>query len=151
MADTVDSETRSRMMSAIRGKNTSPEIAVRRYLHARGFRFRLHRKDLPGKPDIVLPKHHLAIFVHGCFWHRHPGCFYSTLPSSRRAFWEEKFQRNVERDERNKQALIESGWRTMIIWECGIKCCMDDIHAVCDLILSDELFSEWPPFPCRRR
>ncbi|PSJ21039.1 very short patch repair endonuclease [Halomonas sp. ND22Bw] len=149
--DIVDPKTRSRMMSAIRDKNTNPELAVRRYLHAQGFRYRLHRRDLPGNPDLVLPKYRLAIFVHGCFWHRHSGCFYATTPSSRSAFWEEKFQKNVERDERNNQALLKSGWRVMVIWECGLKCCVDEIQSVCDIIRSSDLFHEWPEFPPRVR
>ncbi|MGI9211244.1 MAG: very short patch repair endonuclease [Methylococcaceae bacterium] len=118
MTDVVDSQTRSRMMSGIRGKNTEPEIVVRRALFRAGFRFRLHRKDLPGKPDIVLPGKRVAIFVHGCFWHLHAGCPYVKLPSTRREFWQEKLQGNVERDARVRVALIEMGWRVLILWEC---------------------------------
>jgi len=107
-------------MSGIRGKNTRPEIAVRRYLHAHGFRFRLHRKDLPGKPDVVLPKYRTAIFVHGCYWHRHDGCKYATTPSSNREFWQRKFRENVERDRRDQARLADAGWNVLVIWECQI-------------------------------
>ena len=106
------------MMSGIRGKNTQPELAVRRYLHAHGFRFRLHRRDLPGKPDVVLPKYRTAVFVHGCYWHRHEGCKYATTPSSNREFWQRKFRENVERDQRNQTQLAAAGWHVLVIWEC---------------------------------
>ena len=105
-------------MSGIRGKNTQPELAVRRYLHAHGFRFRLHRRDLPGKPDVVLPKYRTAVFVHGCYWHRHEGCKYATTPSSNREFWQRKFRENVERDQRNRAQLAAAGWHVLVIWEC---------------------------------
>ncbi|SOB56978.1 XorII very short patch repair endonuclease [Pseudodesulfovibrio profundus] len=107
-------------MSKIKGKNTKPEVAVRQYLHRKGYRFRLHRKDLPGNPDIVLPSRMIAIFVHGCFWHRHRGCKKTTTPSTNRAFWERKFKDNVNRDERNTQALQKLGWAVMVIWECEV-------------------------------
>src|SRR5690554_2960017 len=100
--DIVDESTRSRMMSAIGGRNTKPEIIVRKFLHARGFRFRLHVKDLPGRPDIVLPKWKACVFVHGCFWHRHANCRYATTPKTRPEFWAEKFRENVARDQRNQ-------------------------------------------------
>ncbi|WP_201193319.1 very short patch repair endonuclease [Pseudomonas fluorescens] len=119
--DVVDKVTRSRMMAGIRGKNTQPELKVRRFLHAHGYRFRLHRKDLPGNPDIVLPKLMTCIFVHGCFWHRHPGCRYSTFPSTRTEFWGEKFQKNVERDARQQTTLRAMGWIVLIVWECELK------------------------------
>lgn len=119
--DIVDSATRSRMMAAIRGKNTGPEIVVRRYLHALGYRFRIHRKDLPGKPDIVMPKLRTCIFVHGCFWHRHPDCRYAYTPKSRLDFWLPKFAKNVERDLAAQSALRELGWNLVIIWECETK------------------------------
>ncbi|WP_033056752.1 very short patch repair endonuclease [Pseudomonas mandelii] len=119
--DIVDSETRSRMMSGIRGKNTVPEMMVRRFLHARGYRYRLHRKDLPGKPDLVLPRLKVCIFVHGCFWHRHPGCAYATTPKTRPEFWKEKFQKNVMRDLANLNALENAGWNVLTIWECNLK------------------------------
>ncbi|SFQ63322.1 MULTISPECIES: very short patch repair endonuclease [Pseudomonas] len=119
--DVVDQVTRSRMMSGIHGKNTQPELKVRRFLHALGYRFRLHRKDLPGKPDIVLPKLMTCIFVHGCFWHRHPGCRYSTYPSTRSEFWNEKFKKNVDRDARHRASLEAMGWIVLIVWECELK------------------------------
>ena len=106
MADIVDPETRSRMMSGIKGKNTRPELALRRALHARGFRYRLHDKRLPGKPDLILPRFRAAIFVHGCFWHRHEGCKYATTPATRPEFWQAKFRENAERDQRNFDALL---------------------------------------------
>lgn len=120
MTDIVDRVTRSRMMAGIRGGNTLPELAVRRHLHGRGFRFRLHVRDLPGRPDIVLPKYRAAIFVHGCFWHRHPGCRFATTPATRRAFWQAKFRENVERDHRQQRTLRSAGWRVLVIWECEV-------------------------------
>ena len=121
MADIVDPETRSRMMSGIRGKNTRPELALRRALHARGFRYRLHDKRLPGKPDLVLPRFHAAIFVHGCFWHSHEGCKYATTPATRPELWQAKFRENAERDQRNFDALLALGWRVAVVWECEIR------------------------------
>lgn len=119
--DIVDSGTRARMMSGIRGKNTVPEMLVRRFLHARGYRYRVHRRDLPGKPDLVLPRLKVCIFVHGCFWHRHPGCVYATTPKTRPEFWSEKFQKNVKRDLANIDALEAAGWSVLIVWECHLK------------------------------
>ncbi len=121
MTDIVSLETRSRMMSGIRAKNTRPEIVVRKWLHAHGYRFRLHRKDLPGKPDIVLPRYHTAIFVHGCFWHRHEGCKYTTIPATRTEWWMKKFQYNMAHDTRVLEELQNLGWNVLIIWECQIK------------------------------
>lgn len=109
---------RSALMAKIRGKNTRPEIVVRKALHALGKRFRLHRRDLPGRPDIVLPRHRLAIFVHGCFWHRHPGCRLASTPKTRVAFWTDKFAANVARDRRNVERLEGLGWRVATVWEC---------------------------------
>lgn len=108
------------MMSAIRGKDTAPEMLVRRYLHARGLRFRLHAKHLPGRPDLLLPKYRAAIFVHGCFWHQHPGCIYAYTPKSNRAFWTAKLRRNVERDRETISRLRNMGWRVNVIWECEV-------------------------------
>ena len=118
MADIVDSETRSRMMSGIGGKNTKPELLVRRFLHAQGFRYRLHRRDLPGRPDIVLPKYHMVVFVHGCFWHRHPGCRLAAVPATRPEFWAQKFKENVLRDCGQMESLRRTGWRVTVVWEC---------------------------------
>ena len=115
------SEARSRNMSAIKSKNTKPEIIVRKLLHSMGYRFRLHKKDLPGSPDIVLPKYKTVIFVHGCFWHRHHNCKFATTPKTRTEFWENKFKENIERDIKNQNKLKNLGWKSRIIWECEIK------------------------------
>ncbi|WP_429547713.1 very short patch repair endonuclease [Pseudomonas frederiksbergensis] len=120
-ADIVTREHRSKIMSMIKGKNTKPEMLVRSVCHELGLRYRLHRKDLPGKPDLVFPKHRLCVFVHGCFWHRHPGCKYAYTPKSRLDFWLPKLAKNVERDLDAQQALIARGWRVVIIWECHTK------------------------------
>ena len=119
MADVVDPATRSRMMSGIRGKNTKPELMIRKALHARGFRYRLHC-DLPGKPDICLPKHRAVIFVHGCFWHGH-GCHLFKWPSTRPDFWRAKIERNCEVDRVAEDLLSSLGWRVAIVWECALK------------------------------
>lgn len=121
MSDIVDKQTRSRMMSGIRGKDTQPEMKVRRFLHAKGFRYRLHVRALPGKPDICLPKYHTVIFVQGCFWHRHKGCGLSYVPASNKDRWLSKFQQNVKRDRRNIDLLIRAGWRVIVLWECGLR------------------------------
>ena len=115
------SEQRSRNMSAIKSKNTKPEIKVRKVLHSMGYRFRLHSKDLPGSPDIVLPKYKTVIFVHGCFWHRHENCKYATTPKTRKEFWEKKFRENINRDNLNQANLSLKGWKIIIIWECQLK------------------------------
>ena len=107
-------------MSRIRSRDTKPEMVVRRLLHSLGHRYRLHRKGLPGKPDIVLPKYRTVIFVHGCFWHRHPGCKYAYTPKSRLEFWNKKFDENVRRDRENKKALRKLGWKVIVVWECEI-------------------------------
>lgn len=109
------------MMSGIKGKNTKPELLLRSALHKLGFRFRIQRKDLPGKPDIVLPKYKTIIFVHGCFWHRHPGCTYAYTPKSNIEFWTNKLEGNVIRDRLTEKALEEMGWRILIVWECEVK------------------------------
>lgn len=119
MADVVDRATRSRMMSAIRGRDTSPELEVRRLLHREGLRFRLHAA-LPGKPDLVFPKYEAVVFVHGCFWHRHPNCRYATTPASNQEFWQAKFNANVARDKRVVARLRREGWRVFTVWACRI-------------------------------
>lgn len=119
-ADIVSTDTRSRMMSGIRGKNTKPELVIRSALHRKGFRFRLHRKDLPGRPDLVFPCHHAVLFVHGCFWHRHD-CHLFRWPSTRQDFWREKIEANAARDRRHHLALLEAGWRIATVWECALK------------------------------
>ena len=115
------SEQRSRNMSAIKSKNTKPEIKVRKFLHSMGYRFRLHSKDLPGSPDIVLPKYKTVIFVHGCFWHRHENCKYASTPKTRQEFWNKKFNENINRDKINQENLSSKGWKIIIVWECETK------------------------------
>lgn len=121
MADIVPPSVRSRMMAGIKGKNSQPEMLVRRMLFAAGYRFRLHRCDLPGAPDIVMPGKKIAIFVHGCFWHAHKGCKYFKLPATRPDFWSGKLQGNVERDQRAVEALTAMGWRVLCVWECATR------------------------------
>ncbi|MGY2188161.1 very short patch repair endonuclease [Pseudomonas sp. SDO5591_S426] len=116
----MDAATRSRMMSGIQGKNTKPEISIRRALHARGFRFRLHVKELPGKPDLVLPKYNAVVFVHGCFWHGHT-CRYFKTPQTRSAFWLEKIGKNQTRDLTHETSLLGQGWRVLVVWECAVR------------------------------
>lgn len=120
MADVVDVKTRSKMMSGIRSKNSKAEVSLRASLHALGLRFRLHRRDLPGRPDIVMPRHRAVILVHGCFWHRH-GCRLSATPASNQEFWQAKFEANITRDARQCQELRRAGWRVAIVWECAIR------------------------------
>lgn len=133
MTDIVDQQTRSRMMSGIRGKNTKPELALRRALHARGFRFRLHSKNVYGRPDLVLPKYRAVVFVHGCFWHRHEGCRFASTPSTREEFWRKKFEANVARDEAVRGKLLEDGWRIATVWECALRK-TDQVNASVDLL-----------------
>ena len=121
MTDIVDKQTRSRMMAGIKGKDTKPELVLRRALHARGFRYRLHSKHIPGRPDLVFPKQRAIVFVHGCFWHRHEGCRYTTIPSSRTEFWQAKFDANVVRDAAIRGQLIEAEWRVGTVWECALR------------------------------
>jgi DNA mismatch endonuclease, patch repair protein len=121
MIDIVDKVTRSRMMAGIQGKDTQPELGLRRALHRLGLRYRLHVKGLPGRPDILLPRHHAAIEVHGCFWHRHERCSFCTTPASNIKFWKLKFGETVKRDKRNLAALRKLGWKVAIVWECAIK------------------------------
>ncbi|MFY2826573.1 very short patch repair endonuclease [Ruegeria sp. MALMAid1280] len=116
----MDKQTRSRMMSGIKGANTKPELLLRRALHARGFRYKIHDRKLPGRPDIVLPKWRVVIEVRGCFWHRHEGCPKANTPATNAAFWREKFLSNIARDRMNADALLASGWRVLIVWECAI-------------------------------
>ena len=121
MTDTLTQERRSWNMSRIRGKDTNPEILLRSLLHKKGFRFRVHDKRLPGKPDIVLPRHKTVILVHGCFWHRHPGCRYAYTPKSRQKFWLKKFEGTMQRDEKQQTLLKDNGWNVIIVWECELK------------------------------
>ncbi|MES3016846.1 MAG: DNA mismatch endonuclease Vsr [Bacteroidota bacterium] len=121
MADVHSKETRSYNMSRIRSKDTKPEMLVRKFLHKNGFRYRLHVKDLPGKPDIVLPKYKTVIFVHGCFWHGHEGCKYYVVPKTRSEWWVEKIGKNKSNDIKAENALSSTGWKIINIWECDIK------------------------------
>lgn len=119
--DVFSPEKRSQVMSRIRGKDTKPEKIIRSILHKLGFRFRINRKDLPGTPDIVLPKHKTVIFVHGCFWHQHEGCKIASKPKSNAEYWKAKFTKNVERDKKNQEDIRIMGYRVIVIWECEVK------------------------------
>lgn len=147
--DVVNSIKRSQMMAGIKGKNTKPELFVRSYLHAAGFRFRLHSNDLPGRPDLTLKKYRLVVFVNGCFWHRHEGCLYKTYPSSRKDFWEKKFEGNIERDKKYVEELLQAGWRVLVIWECGIKHSFGELERIQQFIMSKDEFMIWPSKPPR--
>lgn len=120
MTDIVDQKTRSRMMSGIRGKNTQPEITIRKALHANGFRYLLHNKKLPGKPDLTFTKYKAVVFIHGCFWHGHT-CRYFKIPQTRTAFWQDKINGNRQRDAKQLVQLHHAGWRSLIIWECAVR------------------------------
>lgn len=130
MTDRLSPEARSANMSRIRSKDTAPELRVRSTLHRLGYRFRLHRTDLPGTPDLVLPRYATVVFVNGCFWHRHAGCKYAYTPRSRQEFWQAKFASNVERDALAIQRLEETGWRTIVVWECETR----DLGALAELL-----------------
>lgn len=121
MSDKLTPERRSWNMSHIKGKDTKIEVKVRKYLFSKGYRFRKNDKRYPGKPDIILPKYHVAIFVHGCFWHRHEGCKDATTPKTRTEFWLEKFDKNVKNDQIKQEKLRELGWKVIVIWECELK------------------------------
>ena len=121
MTDIVNEETRSRMMSGIRGRDTKPEKKLRKALHARGLRYRLHAGDIYGRPDLVFPKFRAVVFVHGCFWHRHMGCRYTTTPATRTDFWMSKFAANVQRDKDVRRYLASNAWRVAIVWECALR------------------------------
>ena len=121
MVDVVSPADRSRIMAGIKGKNSQPELLVRRMLFASGYRFRLHRRDMPGTPDIVMPRRKVAIFVHGCFWHHHQGCRYAKMPATRPSFWKAKLEANVERDRRAVEKLQALGWRVLCVWECSTR------------------------------
>jgi DNA mismatch endonuclease (patch repair protein) len=121
MTDVVSPEKRSSMMSGIRGKNTRPEVLVRKAIFAEGLRFRIHRKDLPGNPDIVLPGKKVLIFVHGCFWHQHKECRYAKMPASNIEFWQKKLNLNSARDRKIQEELTRLGWRVLVVWECATR------------------------------
>ncbi len=119
--DTVSTEIRSRIMAQVKSKGMKPEMRVRRLLHSLGYRYRLHRSDLPGRPDLVFPSRRKVVFVNGCFWHRHPGCSRVRIPSTNQDYWLSKLQRNYERDCRNKDLLEQNGWSVMTVWECELR------------------------------
>lgn len=119
--DIVDTTKRSKMMAGVRSKDTRPELQVRKFLHSQGFRYRLHAKELPGSPDLVLPKYNVVIFVHGCFWHRHDSCTYATTPATNVDKWLEKFSQNINRDKKNVDTLKMLGWRVITVWECALR------------------------------
>ena len=121
MTDTLTPEARSKNMGKIKGTNTRPELLVRKYLYAAGYRYRLNVRDLPGKPDIVLRRFHVVIFINGCFWHRHENCRFCYMPKSRIEFWKHKFERTIQHDKEVAALLTESGWRILTIWECALK------------------------------
>lgn len=121
MADVFSPEERSRIMAAVKGKNTKPELLVRSLVHRMGYRFRLHDSTLPGKPDIVLRRHKKIILVHGCFWHQHPDCQRSARPTSNVDYWNKKLDRNMERDRKNQDTLTQLGWAVLVLWECEIE------------------------------
>ena len=125
MKDTYSEAIRSRVMRSVRAENTKPEMAVRSALHRAGYRFRVHRSDLPGKPDIVLPRYRTVLFVNGCFWHQHSGCRKATIPVNNRAFWERKLERTVQRDVESRERLADLGWKSIIVWECEIRKSME--------------------------
>jgi len=126
VSDTLSPKARSERMSRVKAKDTKPEMKLRRLVHGLGFRYRLHRRDLPGTPDLVFPRRRAVIFMHGCFWHRHPGCGLTRMPKSRVEFWRTKLEANRERDLRHQQALAELGWRVLVVWECELR----DLDAV---------------------
>ena len=119
--DRISKQHRSWNMSRIRGRNTKPELVVRSLLHRMGYRFRLHRRDLPGRPDVVLPRHRTAVLIHGCFWHRHAGCKFAYTPKSRPQFWGRKFEGNQHRDQVVRQELARLGWNVVVVWECEVR------------------------------
>jgi len=127
------------MMSGIRGRDTKPEMAVRRFLHARGFRYRLHVRQLPGRPDIVLPRHRAVVFVHGCFWHAHQGCRFAYRPKSRVEFWAAKLDGNAMRDRLDQERLVELGWTIFVVWECEMA--SDRLENLCRLIRASAITS----------
>lgn len=142
--DVVDRKTRSRMMAGITGRNTKPEVLVRKYLHAQGFRFRIHDSRLPGRPDVVLKRYRTVVFVNGCFWHRHPGCRFATIPGTNTERWCAKFDANVRRDARNISLLRTQHWSVIVLWECGIRRAETGLSFLVDWIRDGVGFRSWP-------
>ena len=141
MADTLSKTQRSKLMSTVRSRDTKPEWILRCGLHRIGFRYRLENSHLPGNPDLVFPKYSSAVFVHGCYWHRHPGCKNASIPKTNVAFWKKKFSENMARDRRNIHALETSGWRVLVVWECElIRKTVETIHRVANWIGRDKEF-----------
>ena len=138
MADTLTPAERSERMKRIRGENTAPELKLRKALHARGLRYKLHDKRLPGSPDIVFTRYRAAIFVNGCFWHRHHGCKIATTPKSNTSTWQTKFERNVQRDAANAAQLTAAGWNVIVVWECELTS-IEKIEAACERVLGELL------------
>ena len=134
MVDVFSPEERSAIMRKVKGKDTKPELVIRSLLHKLGYRFRLHRKDLPGKPDIVLPKFKKVIFVHGCFWHGHKGCKHANRPKSNVSYWNKKIDRNIQRDKTNQSKLKDMGWDSLIIWECEITDAYKLANKICEFL-----------------
>jgi DNA mismatch endonuclease, patch repair protein len=153
LTDYLSAAERSRHMARIRGRDTAPEKHLRRLIHRAGFRFRLHARTLPGSPDLVLPRYKAAIFVHGCFWHRHKGCTSAYEPKSRIDFWMRKFQENVARDKRQTRALKKAGWRIAIVWECGLRrpeARSTTVSALTSWLRSERLHAQFPRVASRR-
>lgn len=138
--DVHDKATRSKNMAAIRGKDTKPELVIRKGLHKAGFRYRLHDKKLPGKPDLVFPKYKTVLFIHGCFWHQHKGCRYAAVPKTNTKFWEQKFSGNIKRDKQHTETLEQQGWRVLVIWECELK--SQEMQQACIVSISRTLLNE---------
>lgn len=145
--DIVDTASRAKMMAGIKSKDTKPELTVRRYLHARGFRYKLHARGLPGSPDLVLPKYRVVVFVHGCFWHRHSNCRYTTNPQTNIERWTKKFESNVLRDKRTLDSIARLGWTAIIVWECEVRQNADSRLAT----LAEEIGRAATAPPVRRR
>ncbi|HBI8870496.1 very short patch repair endonuclease [Acinetobacter baumannii] len=146
MIDIVDTSTRSRIMASIKGRDTKPEILIRKLLHKRGFRFRLNVKELPGKPDVVLKKYKAVIFINGCFWHGHKDCHLFKLPATRTDFWEEKINKNQLNDTKTIKLLLDNDWRVCVVWECSVRGAKKDlnivINSISNWLLSDSIFTE---------
>ncbi|HAV3553974.1 very short patch repair endonuclease [Acinetobacter baumannii] len=146
MIDIVDTSTRSRIMASIKGRDTKPEILIRKLLHKRGFRFRLHVKELPGKPDVVLKKYKAVIFINACFWHGHKNCHLFKLPATRTDFWEEKINKNQLNDTKTIKLLLDNDWRVCVVWECSVRGAKKDlnmvINSISNWLLSDSVFTE---------